>query len=428
MDPYLVMLVIVGVVTLGAAVLPMILADRIVSVPMVYVVVGVVLFATPLDLPTMDPVVHGSVAVHVAEFVVIVSLMAAGLKLDRPFSWSAWTTTRRLLVVAMPLSIAAVAFLGWSVAGLTPVAALLLGSVLAPTDPVLASDVQVGPPGKHDEEEDDVRFTVTSEAGLNDGLAFPFVNLAVAMAAAVGSSDAGWVGGWVLEDVVLKLSIGALMGWAGGKAIGWMLFRLPSGDRVASSTEGFVALAATLMVYGITELAQGYGFLAVFLAACVIRAQERSHKYHEVLHASAESIERFMSAVLLIALGGAVVDGILGPLTLGGIAIAVAVVLVVRPVSATVALLATSTPVRERRAIAFFGVRGVGSVFYLAYALNEQTFEGARELWAITALVILLSVVVHGLAATPAMRWLDEQRNGPFQQDRPPMDPLPRRR
>lgn len=410
MDPYLLTLVIVGLVTLGAAVLPMALAGRILSVPMVFVLLGAGLFMLPLDLPTMDPIQYGSVTLHVAEFVVIVSLMGAGLKLDRPYSWSAWTTTRRLLVVAMPLSIAAVAVLGWSVAGLAPAAALLLASALAPTDPVLASDVQVGPPGGHHAGEDDVRFALTSEAGLNDGLAFPFTNLAVAMAAAGGTAELGWLGPWALEDVVIKLAVGTLLGWIGGRAIGALLFRVSSGDRVVSSTEGFVALATTLVVYGITELAHGYGFLAVFIAACVIRSSERTHDYHEVLHASTESIERLMSAALLIALGGAVVDGILAPLTMGGIGVALAVVLVVRPVAGSLALLGTTTPVRERRAIAFFGIRGIGSVFYLAYALEKQPFGNVRELWAIVALVILLSVVVHGLAATPVMGWLDRQR------------------
>ena len=106
--------------------------------------------------------------------------MGAGLKLDRPVSWRGWESSWRLLGIAMPLTIAGIAFLGWTILGLGIGAALLLGAVLAPTDPVLASDIQVGPPqsGK----EDEVRFALTSEAGLNDGAAFPFVYLAIAIA------------------------------------------------------------------------------------------------------------------------------------------------------------------------------------------------------------------------------------------------------
>jgi NhaP-type Na+/H+ or K+/H+ antiporter len=308
----------------------------------------------------------------------------------------------------MPLSIGCVALLGWWAAGLVPASALLLGAALAPTDPVLASDVQVGPPGG--EEEDDVRFSLTSEAGLNDGLAFPFTNAAVAMAAAGSAGASSWLGGWVLDDVVVKLSVGLIVGVLAGRAIGYVLFRLPPMRPVAESTEGFVALAATLLVYGVAELAHGYGFVSVFVAAYVIRDHERDHDYHEVLHASAESIERLVSAALLVLLGGAIVDGALGPLTLAGAAVGIAIVLVVRPVVGWLSLIRTATPTWERWAIAFFGIRGVGSVYYLAYALTEADFPGAEELWAITAFVILLSVVVHGLSAAPILRRVDARR------------------
>ncbi|HEX6420689.1 MAG TPA: cation:proton antiporter, partial [Acidimicrobiales bacterium] len=264
------------------------------------------------------------------------------------------------------------------------------------------------PPGS--EEEDDVRFSLTSEAGLNDGLAFPFTNAAIAMAGAGSAGLAGWVGGWVLDDVVVKLAVGLAVGIAGGRAIGAVIFRLPTTRSIAESTEGFVALGATLLVYGAAELAHGYGFVAVFVAAVAIRGHERSHEYHEVLHASAESIERLMSAGLLVLLGGAVVDGALAPLTVAGTAVAVALVLVVRPVAGWLSLWGTRTTRTERWAIAFFGIRGVGSVYYLAYALNQADFPAADELWAIAAFAILLSVVAHGVTSGPVMRHVDARR------------------
>ena len=334
--------------------------------------------------------------------------MGAGLKIDRPFGWASWRTTRRLLVVAMPLTIAGVAVLGWWAAGLAPAAALLLGAVVAPTDPVLAGDVQVGPPGG--EAEDEVRFGLTSEAGLNDGLAFPFTNAAIAMAAAGSAGVGSWLGGWVLDDVLAKLTIGFAVGVAGGRAVGAVLFRLPTTRRIAESTEGFVALATTLLVYGVAELCHGYGFVAVFVAAYVLRNHERDHEYHEVLHASSESIERLVSAALLVLLGGAVVDGALAPLTLRDAALGLAVVLVVRPMAGWLALLRTTMPQGERWALAFFGIRGIGSVYYLAHALNEAEFADADQLWAIVAFVILVSVLVHGISAAPLMKRVDAQR------------------
>jgi NhaP-type Na+/H+ or K+/H+ antiporter len=407
-EPYVLTLAFVGAAILGAAVLPMLLEGRPMSFPIVYVLLGMAVFALPLRLPLVDPLAEGDVVERMTELVVIVSLMGAGLKLDRRIGWRSWGTTWRLLAVAMPLTIAGIAVLGWWAVGLAPAAALLLGAALAPTDPVLASDVQVGPPGG--EEEDDVRFALTSEAGLNDSLAFPFTNAAVAMAAAGSAGVGTWLDGWLLDDVVLKLAIGLVVGIVGGRAVGAVLFRLPTTRDVAESTEGFVALATTLLVYGVAEMCHGYGFLSVFVAACVIRNHERDHSYHEVLHASSESIERLASAALLVLLGGAVVDGALAPLTPGGAAAAVAAVLVVRPVAGWVALLGTGMPRGERWAIAFFGVKGIGSVYYLAHALNEADFPAAEQLWAVVALVILVSVVVHGVSAAPILRRLDERR------------------
>ena len=408
MDSYILTLAFVGAAILGAAVLPLLLAGRPLSFPIVYVALGMAVFALPLRLPTADPLAEGDVVERMTELAVIVSLMGAGLKIDRTIGWASWRTTRRLLVLAMPLTIAGVAILGWWAAGLAPAAALLLGAVLAPTDPVLAADVQVGPPGG--EAEDEVRFGLTSEAGLNDGLAFPFTNAAIAMAAAGSAGVGSWLGGWVLDDVLLKLGIGLTVGLAGGRAVGAVLFRLPTTRRIAESTEGFVSLATTLLVYGVAELCHGYGFVAVFVAAYVLRHHERDHEYHEVLHASSESIERLVSAALLVLLGGAVVDGALAPLTLRGAALGLAVVLLVRPIAGWLALLRTTMPQSERWALAFFGIRGIGSVYYLAQALNEAEFADADQLWAIVAFVILVSVLVHGVSAAPLMKRVDARR------------------
>jgi NhaP-type Na+/H+ or K+/H+ antiporter len=407
-DPYILTLAFVGAAILGAAVLPLLLAGRPLSFPIVYVALGMAVFALPLRLPTADPLAEGDVVERMTELAVIVSLMGAGLKIDRTIGWASWRTTRRLLVLAMPLTIAGVAILGWWAAGLAPAAALLLGAVLAPTDPVLAADMQVGPPGG--EAEDEVRFGLTSEAGLNDGLAFPFTNAAIAMAAAGSAGVGSWLGGWVLDDVLLKLGIGLTVGLAGGRAVGAVLFRLPTTRRIAESTEGFVSLATTLLVYGVAELCHGYGFVAVFVAAYVLRHHERDHEYHEVLHASSESIERLVSAALLVLLGGAVVDGALAPLTLRGVALGLAVVLLVRPIAGWLALLRTTMPQSERWALAFFGIRGIGSVYYLAQALNEAEFADADQLWAIVAFVILVSVLVHGVSAAPLMKRVDARR------------------
>ncbi|MDP9387109.1 MAG: cation:proton antiporter [Actinomycetota bacterium] len=406
MDHYDLLLAIVGAVTLGASALPMLLAGHPLSFPMVYVALGVVIFSLPLELPRADPIEHGAFVERISELAVIVALMGTGLSLDRPFGWATWRPTWRLLAVGMPVTIVAAGLVGWWVLGLAPATAMLFGAVVAPTDPVLASDVQVGPPGEGDE--DDVRFALTSEAGLNDGLAFPFTNAAIAAAGAAGVGE--WVGGWFLDDVVVKLGVALVLGVVAGRALGWVVFHIPTERKLAESSEGFVALAATLLVYGLTELAHGYGFLAVFVAACMIRRQERDHGYHEVLHTTAENIERLLTVVLLVLLGGAIVDGVLSPLGWRGALVGLVTVLVLRPLAGLVSLARTTTPPGERIAIAFFGVRGIGSIYYLAHALEEADFARAPTLWAVVAFVVLVSVVLHGVTAFPVMRRLDDRR------------------
>ena len=411
MDDYTVAVVIAGIAALGAAVVPRVLHERPLSLPIVYVALGFAAFSLPLGLPDPDPLASGEATERITELTVIVALMGAGLKIDRPVGWRSWEACWRLLIVAMPLTIAAVALLGWWVIGLTPAAALLLGAVIAPTDPVVASDVQVPGPG---DEEDDVRLTLTAEAGLNDGLAFPFTNAAIAAAGAtaLGAYDE-WLGEWFVDDVLLRLGIGLVAGVALGKALAALVFRAPAKGRLAESAEGFVAIGAALLVYGVTELVHGYGFLAVFVAALTLRRHETDHEYHEVLHDFAEAIERLLAAGLLVLLGGAIHGGVLGPISLTGGVVAVLTVVLVRPAAGLLSLWRYDTPARERMAMAFLGIRGVGSAYYLAFALNEVGTDGAfhqaDELWAVVSLVVVLSVGLHGVVAGPTMARLDER-------------------
>ncbi len=182
LESYPLSLALIGLALLAAAWLPHLLKRSPLTFPMVFVGIGAALYAVPLPLPlpAADPLRHARVTEHLTELTVIVALVGAGLRIDTAFGWRRWRLTWRMLAVAMPLTIAACVLLGQHLLGFGFAAAMLLGAVLAPTDPVLAADVQVAPPGEG--EEDAVRFALTSEAGLNDGLAFPFVWLAVALA------------------------------------------------------------------------------------------------------------------------------------------------------------------------------------------------------------------------------------------------------
>lgn len=402
---------VAGVGALLAGLLPRVLEGRPLSMPIAFLGLGALVFALPTDLPAPDPIRYPWIAEHLTEVGVIVALMGAGLKLDRPVGWRRWASTWRLLAITMPVSIGAVALLGWWVAGLAPAAAVLLGAALAPTDPVLASDVQVGEPTEDEDSEDEVRFALTSEAGLNDGLAFPFTYLAIAMATAGSAPVAVWLGRWVAVDVLYKLAVGVL----GGLAIGWLLGRLffrarSETLRLANHAEGFVVLAATFLAYGLTEVAGGYGFIAVFVCACSLRASERNHGYHQVLHDFAEQVERLLTVGLLLLLGGAVVHGLLRPLDWRGVLVAVALLVVIRPAAGWLALRGTPGTPAEHKVIGFFGIRGIGTLYYLSYALDEAGIPQPERVWAIAGLAIVASVVVHGVLATPVMQRLDRAR------------------
>lgn len=401
----------VGVSTLAAAVLPRLLVRAPISMPAVFLGAGALGFWLLPQLPDPSPSAHPDVALHLTEVCVIVSLMGAGLAINRPFRWRTWGTTWRLLGITMPLTMLAVGWLGWAGLGLGAASAMLLAAALAPTDPVLATEVQVSEPvDEAGTQDDEARFALTSEAGLNDGLAFPFTYAAIAVSL-VGMPPGGWLGRWVVVDVVWRLGVGVGL----GILVGWLLGRLFFSSlaerlRITAHTQGFVALAATFLAYGTAELAEGYGFVAVFVCAVVLRGTEREHEYHKVLHAFVEQIERLLTVTVIVLLGGALVRGSLAGIGWAEIGLVAVFLLVIRPLAGWVALRSGPTGPRERAVIAFFGVRGIGSFFYVAYALHEGDFPDGDRLWAIVLAVVVGSVLVHGVAATPVMGALDRRR------------------
>ncbi|MDK8187891.1 MULTISPECIES: cation:proton antiporter [Sphingomonas] len=406
-DPYILILTGAGLLIALVAWLPLALKRLPLSLPIVCIGIGAAIFLLPQVTLRPLPYRYPEITERFAEFVVIIALMGAGLKIDRVFGWRRWSITWRLLAITMPLGIVAIAALGVKVLGLPLAVALLIAASLAPTDPVLAADVQVGPPKTGDE--DEVRFGLTSEAGLNDGAAFPFVHLAVLLAVALPVGKP-WVVEWLTYRVLWEIAGGIVGGWLVGRAFGWLTFHIPAETKLARTGDGLIAISATLVSYGLTEIVHVYGFLAVFVTALTFRSAHRDHEFQDEMHAITEQIERLAMMVLLILFGGALVSGLLTPIIWVDVVVALVVLLVIRPVTGWIGLLGWAGDRDEKLTLSFFGIRGVGSIYYLAYGINHMPVANAERLWAIVGLIILLSILLHGLTVTPIMRSLDERR------------------
>ena len=246
-----------------------------------------------------------------------------------------------------------------------------------------------------------MRFTLTTEAGLNDGLAFPFVYLGL-IVAAEGLGSGSWAADWVLRDILYRIVLGVAMGWIGGKLLGIVLFEVPRSAVLAETGSGVIALAGVLLCYGSTELIEGYGFIAVAVLGLTLRRNEAEHRFHRRLHDFSESIEHALTALLLIALGS-VLPVLFTDLSLIHVVIAIVLILVVRPVSGWIALAGSGLGRREKAVISVYGVRGIGSIYYLCYAGSHMEFINEDQLWSLIGLVILMSTILHGFSVGWAM-------------------------
>jgi NhaP-type Na+/H+ or K+/H+ antiporter len=404
---YKLWLLVIGLVVLLVAWLPLLLKKLPLSLPIIFVGMGMAIFAwTPVGQFSPHPVESPVLIEKASEFIVIISLMGAGLKIGRPLSWRGWNLTIRLLAIVMPLTILFIVLSGMWILSLPLASALLLGACLAPTDPVLAADVQIERPESDDS--DEARFALTSEAGLNDALAFPFVYLALAASAAPLSG--GMLAEWVWHDVAWRLGIGGLVGAAGGWLMGQIIYRLPQDTRLSRTGDGFIAVGATLAIYALTEFAYGYGFLAVFIAGLILRRSAEGDAFNNELHDFADETERLVMMVLLVLFGGMLTGGeLLSDIGWTNVLVAALVLLVIRPVIGYLGLIGVDRPPLEKFVIAFFGIRGLGSVYYLAFGLNHGDFPMQHTLWETLGLIVLGSILLHGLTVTPLMQHLSRR-------------------
>ena len=409
------------------------------STAMLYLPVGLAIGPLWLGLARFDPVADAKLLEHLTEFVVIVSLFSVGLKLSVELDDSRWLLPLRLALGSMVLTVGLIALAGVALLGLSWGAAVLLGAILAPTDPVLASDVQVSDP----QDRSRLRVALTGEGGLNDGTAFPFVMLGLGL---LGLHPLGeWGVRWFMVDVVWAVCGGLAIGGALGTLMGRLVLHLRMRHAQAVGYDDFLALGLIGLSYGAALLATTYGFLAVFAAGVALRRVERretqasrqaravpaphpemlveqalsapeppvepdhvaTHPAHApafMAHAmlgSTEQIER-IGEVAAVALLGAMLWAV--DWSLVNWWFVPLLFLVIRPLSVAIGLAGSSTPPLQLRLIAWFGVRGIGSLYYLSYAVNHGLDPAlANTLVAFTLTAIVASIVAHGISVTPLM-------------------------
>lgn len=392
----------------------------------IYLAVGVLVGPTILNLFHFNPLKESALLETLTEVAVLISLFSAGVKMPVPFSFSRWRAPILLATVSMSLTVAMIAAFAYYVIGLPLGAGVLLGAIVAPTDPVLATDVQIRHPGDRDQ----LRFTLTSEAGMNDGSAFPFVMLGMGL---LGLHELGNFSlNWILVDVLWATLAGIAIGVAAGIAlarIGWKLRRAPHNHELM---DDFLGLGLIGVVYGLAVLAHAWGFLAVFFAAVALRQTELKlarealnndigRTTQEIMRTDTnaapdpepqptvsegslvfkEHLERLSEVMLILLIGGTL---FINSWSWDAVGLALFLFVVARPLSVLIGLVGTRTPWRIRGMTAWFGVRGIGSLYYLMYAIQHGLPETlALKLIQMTLIVVALSILLHGISVKPLM-------------------------
>jgi NhaP-type Na+/H+ or K+/H+ antiporter len=401
MDIYILDLLVIGllllIVTLGSGWivrLPL-------SFALIYLLVGIFLGPYGVKLIQLRP--DAQFLERLTEFVVLISLFSCGLKMNRNLYLGAWRSTVRLIGFLMPISIFAIAAVGHWLLRMEWGPAILLGAILAPTDPVLASEVQIS----HVEDRDELRFGLTSEGGLNDALAFPFVYFGIY--ALKDSNWDNWFKQWVAVDLIWAIAAGLVMGILVAKAVVWIDKRMQKIETVDALMEDFVALSIILLTYSLTEIVNGYGFLAVFVAGIVA---QRSYRDPEKRHSQLEFIEqleKLLEVGTILLLGSILRWPAIVAHWGEALLVAALLIFVIRPLGAWISTIGARLRPVTRWLYGWFGIRGVGSIYYLCYAFGNGLKDqlGEQIAW-ITYITIVISVVIHGISATPIMNWYEK--------------------
>ncbi len=404
MNTYILSLLIIGLLLLGVTLGSGWISRLPLSFALIYLVVGILLGSYGFSLIEIRP--NTQFLEKLTEFIVIVSVFGCGLKINRPLKFWAWQSTIRLIGLLMPISIFTLATISHYVLGMGWGAAILLGAILAPTDPVLASEVQLADV----EDKDELRFALTSEGGLNDSLAFPFVYFGIY--AFKDSNWDNWFKSWVGIDLLWAIASGIVMGIVIAKAVVWIDYQLQKRRPADDLMEDFIALSIILLTYSLTELINGYGFLAVFIAGLVVqRSYFRQQDKRMAQLEFTEQIEKLLEVTAIVILGTVLLASPMLKYVGQSLLIAGLLFLVIRPFGLWLSMLGGNIPKTTCSLIGWFGIKGLGSIYYLSYALGKGfTGETAEQVTWITYTIVVFSIVIHGMSASPLMAWYEDAK------------------
>ncbi|MEH2329267.1 cation:proton antiporter [Nostoc sp.] len=411
-DIYIIDLFVIGLlllmVTLGSgwiARLPL-------SFAIIYLLVGIFLGPNGFGLVQLrrDEVFNAEVLEKITELVVIISVFSCGLRIVRPLRLGVWDITVRLIVFLMPISILALAVVGKLFLGMNWGEAILLGAILAPTDPVLASEVQL----TDTNDQDELRFGLTSEGGLNDALAFPFVYFGIH--ALEDDNWGNWFKQWITVDLIWAIAVGIIMGIVVAKSLVWIEQRIQKRRATDELMEDFVAISTILLTYSLTEMVNGYGFLAVFVAGLVVQRSYRNPEKPLAQLEFVEQIEKLLEVGTILLLGSILLLQPMLKYAGQSLLVIILLFLIIRPVGVWISTIGKPPLESHRRTLhpgtrllfGWFGIRGVGSLYYLAYAFGHGLKgEAGEQIAWITYTTIVVSVIVHGISTTPLMKWYE---------------------
>ncbi|WP_416172319.1 cation:proton antiporter [Actimicrobium sp. CCC2.4] len=394
------------------------------SPAMLYLPVGYALGPGGIGLIDLDPVRHAGALTLVTEIALLISLFTVGLKLRLPLSDRRWWMPVRLGTLTMLVTIGLLTAVGVFLLGLSLGPAILLAAIIAPTDPVLASDVQVQDPRDHDR----LRFSLSGEGGMNDGTTFPFVMIGLGLMGV--PMAARFTGVSAIGMVLWGIAAGLLCGWLVGRRVGRLVLYLRQRRQLAMGMEEFLTLGLIALSFGIAELIHGIGFVAVFATGVAMRRIEHKASGVEAdvtLSDQAIDAANMTETVLgfnqqLERLAEFVVVLLLGILLSGygisqeGMLVAVLLLVVIRPVAVNLALLGATVTRSQRLLLSWFGIRGIGSLYYLMFALqyvasvNLGSRMVSERFVPLVLTVLAVSIVVHGMSSTPLMQWYRRRR------------------